>query len=48
MSLDARLLAILACPACRAKLTESGESLSCSGCGKSYPVKDGIPRLIVE
>lgn len=48
MSLDARLLAILACPACRAKLEEKADALVCSECGKSYAVKDGIPRLIVD
>lgn len=47
MSLHKRLLAILACPACRAKLEEKCGSLVCASCGKAYAVKDGIPRLIV-
>ena len=46
--LDAELLKILACPACRKALTQNDpQILVCSGCGKRYPVEGGIPRLIV-
>jgi uncharacterized protein len=49
MALDPGLMALLACPACRKPLSQPDESsLRCAGCGKSYPVIDGIPRLIVE
>lgn len=51
-----RLLDLLACPLCegRLSLTEtqrdgeevvSGE-LRCGGCGRTYPVRDGVPRLL--
>ncbi|MFC5729589.1 MULTISPECIES: Trm112 family protein [Nocardioides] len=43
------LLAIIVCPACRAELelTETPE-LVCTGCGLAYPVRDGIPVLLVD
>lgn len=47
---------ILACPVCgkgvflKTPLPRGGEiiegTLSCSGCGRSYAVKDGIPRML--
>jgi len=44
------LLARLACPACKQPLTEAadGQSLACGACGRVYPVRDGIPILLVE
>lgn len=37
----------LICPACRARLDESaGDRCSCAGCGRSYPVEDGVVRLL--
>ena len=44
------LLAILACPVCRAPLAlkPDGASLKCSGCRRVYPVADDIPRLRPE
>jgi SAM-dependent methyltransferase len=39
------LLALLACPACRAPLCARGAGLSCAGCGRSFDVQGGIPRL---
>jgi uncharacterized protein YbaR (Trm112 family) len=50
MSVDAELLKILACPACKKSLeyVREPESLDCRACGKRYPVKDGIPILLVE
>jgi uncharacterized protein YbaR (Trm112 family) len=50
MNLDPALLAILACPNCRASLRvddEAGE-LVCTGCGLAYPVRDDIPVLLVD
>ena len=51
MSLDDRLLEILACPNCRGEIeyvaTES--VLACRGeCGYRYPIRDGIPVLLVD
>lgn len=47
---DPDVLATLACPACRADLSPGVgvTDLTCASCGRSYPVVDGIPALIVE
>ena len=44
------LLEILVCPACRHTLAlrDNGAALQCSGCAKTYPVRDGIPILLVD
>ncbi|WP_122818370.1 Trm112 family protein [Nocardioides pantholopis] len=51
--LDPDLLAILVCPRCRAELaqeTHDGtDELVCQGeCRLAYPVRDGIPVLLVD
>lgn len=49
MALDARLLEVLACPACKGALAyrpEGLETLDCPACRLRYPVRDGIPALI--
>ena len=46
--LDKDLLDILACPACRADVRLVGERIVCSSCGRRYPVRDGIPIMLVE
>jgi uncharacterized protein YbaR (Trm112 family) len=38
----------IACPVCFAPLEFSDAVVECSGCGRSYPVVDGIPVLIAE
>ncbi|MEC4020922.1 Trm112 family protein [Streptomyces sp. H27-D2] len=59
MPVEASLLEILACPACHAPLREATTErkkgpaeaeLICTGttCGLAYPVKDGIPVLLVD
>ncbi|MEW2134477.1 Trm112 family protein [Streptomyces sp. NPDC005435] len=58
MALEAGLLEILACPACHSALkeqdhgqdSEQGTELVCTGegCGLAYPVRDGIPVLLVD
>ena len=44
------LLEILACPACdsRPKVTLENDRLVCSECGRRYPIRDGIPVMLVE
>jgi len=39
------LLAVLACPACRAALHARSSTLCCGGCGLCFDVQDGIPAL---
>jgi len=50
MSLDPALLEILACPECRGDVTECADSawLRCGGCGRRYPVREGIPGMLLE
>ncbi|MFP4472273.1 MAG: Trm112 family protein [Candidatus Omnitrophota bacterium] len=46
--LDKELLEILACPSCQGSLQEQADHLRCRQCGLRYPVKEGIPVLLVE
>ena len=50
MSIDPRLLELLVCPACHAEIepVEDGNGLKCRGCGRIYPVRDGIPVMLVD
>lgn len=50
MPLDARLLEILCCPACREDLRQlpDDSGLECVGCRRVYPIVDGIPNLVVD
>ena len=52
MLIDPEFLKILACPACddRPGLTEDEKisKLVCTKCGRKYPVREGIPVLLVE
>ena len=43
---DPRIVERLACPACHAALCLDAMALVCSGCGRAYPIVDGIPVLI--
>lgn len=48
--IDEKLLAILACPACdtRPPVRLQGERLVCTRCRRAYPIRDGIPIMLVE
>ena len=43
------LLDILRCPVCHSTVVEDepGSALVCTGCGRRYPVIDGIPDMVV-
>jgi uncharacterized protein YbaR (Trm112 family) len=41
-------LACPACPACLGVLRVDEDRLVCVGCGRGYPIVDGIPVLITE
>ena len=47
---DEKLLEILACPACKSKVTLRGESLICTGssCGLKFPIREGVPVMLIE
>ncbi|MDA8427930.1 MAG: Trm112 family protein [Geobacteraceae bacterium] len=44
------LLDILACPVCNGTLetAHSTQSLRCLSCGMEFPIRDGIPILLVS
>jgi uncharacterized protein YbaR (Trm112 family) len=46
--LSQELLSILACPACKAKVNLENDLLVCGACGRRYPVRDGIPIMLIE
>lgn len=48
MALDPKLVAILACPECKAAVVEEEGKLRCLHCGRRYPVEDDIPVMLVE
>jgi uncharacterized protein YbaR (Trm112 family) len=42
-------LALLACPVCHAPLALlKQEAVLCTGCGRHYPIRDGLPVLLAE
>jgi hypothetical protein len=46
--IDADALRLLACPACHAGLTLlDPQTVLCSACGRRYPIRDGLPVLLV-
>ncbi|MBB4688533.1 Trm112 family protein [Amycolatopsis jiangsuensis] len=55
LTLDAQLLEILACPSPDHAPLRPGtpddaeaEALTCTDCGRVYPVRDGIPVLLLD
>ena len=50
MSIDQKLLEILACPKCKGDLvlTENEDGLVCKSCKLLYPIKDDIPIMLIE
>ncbi len=50
MTLDPELLAILVCPNDRGDLDvrEQEQVLVCRSCGYRYPIRDGIPVMLID
>lgn len=48
--LDPEVVALFACPACenRPAVCQEGQTLVCPQCGRIYPIREGIPVLLVE
>ncbi len=48
--IDPTLSAVLVCPVDKAALSEDAdaERLECTECGRRYPVRDGIPIMLVD
>lgn len=45
---DAKLLEILACPVCKEPVTQEGDKIVCSKCGRKYPIRNGVPIMLVD
>ncbi len=50
MTVPRQLLEILVCPKCRGELDyrEQESSLVCRACKLRYPVRDGIPIMLID
>ncbi len=50
MAINAELLEILICPACRAKveLKPDRSGLKCVSCHRVYPIRDDIPVMLID
>jgi uncharacterized protein YbaR (Trm112 family) len=48
MMVDKELLDILACPACKADVKQEGDRIVCTKCGRRYPVREGIPVMLID
>ncbi len=50
MSLDPELLEILVCPNDRGEIQyhEAEQVIVCTKCGYRYPVRDGIPVMLID
>jgi uncharacterized protein len=42
------LLEILACPACKSGVEFKDNKIICVSCKKKYPVRNGIPVMLIE
>ncbi|MCD6248653.1 MAG: Trm112 family protein [Hadesarchaea archaeon] len=42
------LLEILACPVCKKDVELKGKELVCRGCGRRYPIENGIPNMLPD
>jgi uncharacterized protein YbaR (Trm112 family) len=45
---DPELLAILACPLDKKPVTRQGDYLVCEECQRHYPIRDGIPVMLID
>lgn len=45
---DPKLLEILVCPKCKGKLKEGDDELICNKCHLAYPVREGIPVMLIS
>jgi len=48
--MDKKQLELMVCPECHARLEydKSNKELVCNACELAYPVKDGIPVMLIE
>ena len=49
MVLDSELLEIIRCPACRGLFAApAADHIDCTSCGAAYPIRHGVPVLLVD
>jgi uncharacterized protein YbaR (Trm112 family) len=50
MAINKELLEILACPKCKGdiKLNDKEDGLVCEKCKLLYPIRDGIPVMLID
>lgn len=50
MAISDKLLEMLACPACKARLQlkADGRALKCVACKRVYPIRDDIPVMLID
>ena len=46
--IDKELLEVLACPACKGDVQLKDNKIVCMKCKRKYPIKNGIPIMLVE
>ena len=46
--IDKELLEILACPACKSEVELREEKIVCTNCRRRYPIRDGIPVMLID
>jgi uncharacterized protein YbaR (Trm112 family) len=45
---DEKLIKVLVCVVCRSEVVLKDNKIVCKGCGRKYPVRDGIPIMLEE
>jgi uncharacterized protein YbaR (Trm112 family) len=49
VDLDPQLLEIIRCPACLGTFADpADDEIACTECGRSYPIRNGVPVLLVD
>ena len=50
LPISPQLLEILACPSCKSEvvLTQDRNGLECTSCHLVYPIRDGIPVMLID
>jgi len=46
--IDDELMKILACPACKTDVRLENNRIVCAKCGRRYPVRGGIPIMLID
>lgn len=47
-TINEEILEILACPYCKKDIELEDQKIVCSGCGREFPIEDGIPNMLPD